>query len=114
MQLLLNFCLLLKRFPFDSSNPIGYLIAFAIEYIMLACQYFAVACTLGLGIGAFSFATATIKEIQRIAPTFNDEAKANVNLSNKLKAFMSEFIDGHGTVKKLRSFEFTSTDMLTQ
>lgn len=93
-----------KRFPFDTTNPTGYLVAFTIEYIVLGYEFFIAACTLGLGVGAFWFAISAAKEFQRFSPILNE--KAQTNQSNELKIIFTELIDGHGVVKQLSIFHF--------
>lgn len=90
-----------ERFPFDSSNLMGYVIAFALEYIILSYEYLIIATTLGLGIGAFWFAKAATKEFQRILHVFNEKAQAKKSRSNVLKISLLEFIYTHGIVKQL-------------
>lgn len=91
-----------KRFPFDWSNPIGYLIAIILEYIIWTYEYFIVACTLSLAIGGYWFAISATKEIQHTLHLINDAAQANdVCQSNELKLLIAEFIYAHGVVKKL-------------
>lgn len=93
--------LLLKRFPFDYNNPIGYLFAVIVEYIIIGHEYFVIACTLGLGIGAFWFAVSATKEIRHTLNLINNEVKAKTNHSVELKILFSEFINAHATVKQL-------------
>lgn len=96
--------MVLNRFPFDTTNPIGYLVAFSIEYIILGYEFFIAACTLGLAIGAFWFAISATKEFQRFSPILNE--KAQTNQSNELKMIFTELIYGHGIVKQLSSIQF--------
>lgn len=96
--------LLIKRFAFDWNNPIGYLIAITIEYIILGYQGFTVACSLSLNIGEYLFAIAATEEFQRFAPIINDKAQSNDDRSSDLKAFLVEFINSHGIMKQLSTF----------
>lgn len=98
-QIKKNFCSCFLRLPFDSNNPVGYLIAVIIAYVLVGCAYFIIACTLGLGIGAYWFAISSTKEIKHTLHLIND--KAHRNLSNKLKVLFSKFIYGYGIVKQL-------------
>lgn len=90
-----------KRFPFDLHNPFGYLIAFVIEYIMLGYEFFIVACSLELGIGANIFAISIIEEIRRILHSMNRKAHLKKNKSNKLKTLFLEYIHAHAAIKQL-------------
>lgn len=96
-----SFFLLLTRFPFDTNKPMGYLIAVIFEYIVFGYEYFLDACTLALGIGAYWFVIALIKEIQHILQSINEKAQANLNQSEVLMVLFTEFIDIHEIVKQL-------------
>lgn len=96
------FSLLHKRLPFDWTNPIGYLIAVTIEYIILGYEYLINACNIGLGIGAYWIAISTTKEIQRILRSIKYKIHAKNNQSNdELKNLFSEFIEVHAVTKQL-------------
>lgn len=92
----------LKRFPFDPKNPIGYLIAVVLEYITLAYEYFVIACTLSLGIGAYWIATSATKDIQKhILHSINETARENGNQLSELKNLLSEYNEAHAAIKQL-------------
>lgn len=93
-----------QRFPFDWNNPIGYLIAVTLEYIILAYEFFVVACLVGLGIGANLLGILVIKDIQSIVQSINSEAKATKNQSNDLKILFSEHIDAQRVASQLSEF----------
>lgn len=88
-----------KRFPFDSNNPIGYLIAVILEYIIFGYTYIIAACTVALGIGLCLIANAVIKEIQDFLHSIN--RKARRNQSNELKAMFLELMNAHTAIKQL-------------
>lgn len=90
-----------KRFPFDSNNPVGYLAAVSIEYVVLVYAYCMIACILGLGIGAFWFVIAVIKEIRRLLRLIRGKAKVKKNQSRKLKSFFFECVYTHAAIKQL-------------
>lgn len=96
----LFYSLSLKRFPFDTHNPIGYLIAFVVEYIVLAYEFFIVACTLALGIGTFWFGISITKTIQCILHAIGNQSQANKQ-SNQLKVLFSEYVHAHAEIKQL-------------
>lgn len=105
---------LFHRFPFESNNPIGFLIAFIIEYIILGYEYFVVACILALGTGAFLFAISTTKDFQRSTPVINTKTKRKGNQLNELNTFFSEFIYSLGAVKQLSlHFNYQSSFFVT-
>lgn len=89
-----------QRFPFDWSNPFGYLIAIILEYIITAYIYVIIACTLSLAIDGYWFAYAATNEFQRFLPLINEKAQANANESNELTLLLSESLDAQGLVKK--------------
>lgn len=89
--------------PFDLTNPIGFSVAFALEYTILGYEAFVIASILSLAIGGYWFAIEATKEFKRFAPVLYSKAKAkaNSNESNEFDLLMSEFIDVHGIVKQL-------------
>lgn len=92
-----------KRFPFDPYNPIGYLVAIFLEYIMLGFNLFIVSCTLALGIGAFWFAISLTKETQCMLHAIDAEAKSRKARSKDLKTLFSKYINNHGIMKQFSS-----------
>lgn len=98
----LLFFLLQNRFPFDVHNPIGYLIAFIIEYSICIYTYLLGACTLSLEIGLFWIATSVTKEIHCILSTIKEKMEANEDhLNEELRAFFPEFMNTHAALKQL-------------
>lgn len=93
-----------KRFLFDTNNPIGYLTAVTLEYILIGYTYFIVACTLALGMGLSSFAVSITKEIQRILHAINKKVQSNEDQTKKLMDLFSEYIFTHATIKELSIF----------
>lgn len=89
------------RFPFDSNNPTGYLIAVLIEYVIVTYEYIMITCTLSLAIGAFWFIISVTKEIQHILHSINDKAQANEDQSNEMQRLFAEYIDAHAALKQL-------------
>lgn len=94
------------RFPFDSNNPNGYLIAFVLEYITLAYTYFTVECSLALLIGSYWFAIAVTKEIRRILYSINVMTQAKESRSQEMTAIFLEFIDAYAAIKQLSMFAY--------
>lgn len=92
---------LLKRFPFDWKNPIGYLLAITVEYIILAYECFVVACILALAFGGYWFVITGTEEIQCILHLIDDKSQSKKNESNELKALFAEFVDMHAFTKQL-------------
>lgn len=100
-----------QRFPFDINNPLGYLIAVVFEYITIGNEFFVIACTLNLAIGAFWFAISLTKQFQHILYLINEKAHANENQSNELKVLFSEFVYAHGTIIQL-SINFQNSEQI--
>lgn len=88
-----------QRFPFVTNNPVGYLIAVILEYIVLGCEFFVISCTLALGIGGFCIAIAATNEIERILHRIDDKTQANEIQSDEIMFFFVEFVDIHGMAK---------------
>lgn len=98
-----------NRLPFDWTNPVGYLIAFSLEYAIFSYEYFVITCTLALCVGSYCFAIAMTKELKRILNSINVEA--HDNQSKELQTLFSEFIYTHGNVKQLSTLPiFSSSD----
>lgn len=97
------FFLLLKRFPFDFKNPIGYLIVVMVEYAILGYEYFIISCTLALGIGLYSLVISIAKEIQSILQSISEktQAKANPSTQSQLTNLFIEYINAHADIKQL-------------
>lgn len=102
-----SLCYSKKRFPFDTNNPIGYLIAVILEYIIIDYECFIIACTLSFGIGACWFGASTTKEIQSILHSINDKTQTIECPTNELKILFSEFIDTHSAIKQLSTLSET-------
>lgn len=98
------FFLLCGRFPFDTNNPIGYLTAVILEYVLIGYQYFVAACTLSLGIGAYWIAISTTEEIRRILGSIKRDAEPNENSPNELKQMFAEYIHAHATIEQLSTW----------
>lgn len=90
-----------KRFPFDSKNPTGYLLAVVIEYVIAGFGFIAVASTLGLLVGVYRFALSTITEIKQIIHSMNNKTKARACKSSEFEVFLSELIDTDTAIKQL-------------
>lgn len=94
-----------KRFPFDTNNPVGYLIAVFLQYIMLGYQNFTIAATVGLSIGGYWFAVSVTNELQRMLRAINDKTRAKKeNQLSEMKTLLSEFVDTHVAIKQLSIF----------
>lgn len=93
------------RFPFDPNNPIGYFMAFIMEYIIFGYEYFVVACAISLGIGIYWFITSSTKRTRHIVHKMNDySARTDGKHVNRFKLF-ADFIYAHQDMKQLSEIE---------
>lgn len=90
-----------NRFPFDSNNPSGYLIATILEYIVIGYEFFVIACTLAFAVGIIWFVISTIEEFKSCLHRINRTAQVNDIEPNKLKILFTQFIYAHGTINQL-------------
>lgn len=88
----------IKRFPFEWKNPLGYLIAIGIQYAITAYGVLIGACIISLGIGSFLYVIASTKCIRgnlfAINRCTNDSDKQHI-----WDQFI-EFIQYHSRVKQ--------------
>ena len=93
----------IQRTPFDSKNPIGFIIAITFQYITIAYGLHVIACVLSLGIGAFMFAMASTEEIKFALNTFNKVVNDQITPDNRLFILQqfAVFIHAHSIVKQL-------------
>lgn len=97
-------CILLYhffRFPFDINNPVGYLIAFTLQYIVFACMFINIACFASTGIGSYMFAIGITKDVRSVLNPINDIGKTRQNQA-EIEKQLSEFVVQHSLGKKLR------------
>lgn len=91
------------RFPFDSKNLSGYIIAVILQYIILAYELFVVACTISIVNGALWFTISTTIDLKFILKSINRNGKSYARESD-LKKFIKllhELIYMHANVKQL-------------
>lgn len=62
-----------QRFPFDLKNPIGYTLALILQYIMLMCMLYSVACLLSIGFGAYVLIITVTEDIKINMTTIHTE-----------------------------------------
>lgn len=95
--------ILIQRFPFDMNNPIGYLIAFALQYMLFACMFLNISCFASLGIGAYMFAIAGCKDSRGDICQMNARkvSKIAAKYQAKIMKQLSRFVLYHSQVKQL-------------
>lgn len=94
---------LFHRFPFNYRNPIGYLFAFALQYIALMNLFFYVCCMACIGIGFFMFIISIAKDIKNNLKSINEQltkSMAEDKISEISKQF-SKTIQFHADAKQL-------------
>ena len=87
-------------FPFDSHSPIGYLIAFILECIILWHCFCLSLSTINYSIGIYQFAIASTKELKN----YLDRIKENAKIKSKQFAMeknITEFIESQTMAKQL-------------
>lgn len=90
-------------FSFDTKNPFGYLCACSLQYVHLAYEAYFVSNLSTLGIGAFLFAMAAIKDLKRILRSTDAQCAQCETEENWIKALnqIREFVQMHSAVKQL-------------
>lgn len=90
--------LFFHRFPFDMKNPIGYLLAFILLYILhINLLYFAT-CAFVIGVGIYMLVISVTKDLKNIVITFRDCVKTEPN-PLLLSKHLFDFIQFHSNVK---------------
>lgn len=101
MQFCIIFVSLLKqRFPFNVGNPVGYVIAFAIQYVLVSNNLLSPACVTAFSIGISSTMVSFTKDINDHLYSINQKVKLKKNLLHILKQFTG-LIELHGNAIQL-------------
>lgn len=98
----------IQRFPFEINNPVGYIIAFTLQYIVFACMFINIACFASTGIGSWKFAIAYTEDIRNILNEIDGIAK-KVKNQTKIEEKLSEFIVQYSLGKQLSAFTTVCT-----
>lgn len=70
-----------ERFPFNTKNPVGFLIAVSIQHILVTCLMISVKCVAIFGIGTYSMLFPLISFLKDDLQTANDNARRRRNRS---------------------------------
>lgn len=102
----MNLCviqLLIRRFPFDTKNPVGYFVACSLQYMHLGYEFFLLSNLTILGIGSFIMALTIIKDLKRILRAINAECSKKRSKIKRLEALrhIREYVQMHSAVKQL-------------
>lgn len=90
--------------PFDWRTPVGYLIAFAIEFAAFSCILIASNCLMGFLIGSTEMLMAIVVDIKEALNTLNDGYKTEKN-PLKLKQSICDFVQFHADTTQLSEQE---------
>lgn len=99
-------CLLtskIHRFPFDTRNPIGYLIASGLQFVHLAFESFFISNLVSLGVGAFLYALTAIKDLKNILRSIDAQCMQKKPMRERRQAMnqVREFVQMHSELKQL-------------
>lgn len=92
----MHFC----RFPFDWRNPLGYLIALALQCVVVSYLLLVGSCGMALAIGSYLYFMASNKCIKGNLLSINQWTGGNKN-SQQISNQFIEFIQFHSRVKQL-------------
>lgn len=92
-----------KRFPFDSKNPIGYLIAVSVQAQVILVQLRHIQCFLTLGFAGLLFAFSIVEDIKDNLNEFNKMAKTRRSQSSKTMEQLTKIICYHINLRELSS-----------
>lgn len=87
------------RFPFDWKNPKGFLVAFAVEYILELNMLFFSICALCFGIGFYILIAAFTNDLKNDLTSFMAYSKSKRNRIRILKQLIS-FIQFQSVVQR--------------
>ena len=99
-------CIKIQRLPFDWRNPFGFLVAIAIQYVMLSYTLIVAAVMMTLAIGAYLFGMAASKCIKGSLFNISRNIKARRSRKHVMKQVI-EFVEFHSTVKQLSETVFS-------
>lgn len=86
MKRMLLFCVI-QRFPFEWKNPIGYLIAFPMEVILITCAAISGALATDIGIGINLILIAMGKDVEADMLSINQSITNHPKRSDIVKQF---------------------------
>lgn len=89
-----------ERFPFDATNPIGYICAVTLQYIMLARNFLFVSVATSYGIGVFLYIRTITEDIKHCLKSMNIKAKSKKNELYALE-MLKNSIQLHSKAKQL-------------
>lgn len=100
MRIIYNSWHFLRRFPFDTNNPIGYVFAAILQYQVLKYNLLIAANVLPTLIGVFFIAIALTNDIKNDLNSINENAKMEDNRLEMMMKQLCKFIEFHSTLKQ--------------
>lgn len=97
---MIEFIFTLRRFPFDTQNSIGYLIAIVIECILIWNVLLIAACTSSVTVGGALALIQLSNDMKETLNSFTLRAKLRKNRLRSLEQ-LSEFIELHSNSAQL-------------
>lgn len=91
----------LKRFPFDSKNPTGYLAAAFIQFCFAIYPFQYSGCFMSIAFGAFMFITNFIEIMENELRSINKMSNDHSRYRKKMCERLSAFIWTHANLKQL-------------
>lgn len=94
----------IQRIPFNWNNPTGYLLASAMQYLMVTFVFYFVACSSTIAIAVYLFSINATNDIIDNLHSINKDAKSRRKRSN-ITIQISEFIEYHSILKQLSQYD---------
>lgn len=91
---------LFQRLPFDWKNPLGYLIAACLQYVMTKCFFIYVASLSSFGIGFYLFSMAMSEDMKLNLNSIKRDSKTRRHQSEAIKQ-LAKFVQIHTLSKQL-------------
>lgn len=93
------------RLPFEWRTPIGYLIAFSIQFASFYCILLSADCFMGFLIGSCETLLTLTEDVKTELSALDDANKSGENAAN-LKQQMCDFVDLHSNTRQLSEMKY--------
>lgn len=97
---MLSICDFVYRFPFNSKQPLGYIVAFIAQNIVAFCLFTITSVCVAVGFGTFLLAISMTNDIRDDLSLINKNAKNKKKIGRALKQ-LGELIQYHSDAKQL-------------
>lgn len=98
------------RFPFDWKNPLGYFLAFTLQFLICTYLFILIACGFCIGIGVFMVLEPLIEDIKISLNSISDCVESKRKRSHISKQF-SDAIHFYSVVKQLSGINFSKENI---